>query len=110
MSATCRVCFAVWLLAVGMVPAAWGQPAGIFAGAGRDAQGGVLPGVTVTVSGGTVAPRVVVTTEQGAYSVTGLPPGSYNVEFELAGFVQREAGGGLVEQQNDDRCPGQQEG
>ena len=86
MSATCRVCFAVWLLAVGMVPAAWAQQTGILAGTVRDAQGGVLPGVTVTVSGGTVAPRVVVTTEQGAYSVTGLPPGSYNVEFELAGF------------------------
>ena len=86
MSATCRVCFAVWLLAVGVVPAAWAQQTGALAGTVRDAQGGVLPGVTVTVSSGTVAPRVVVTTDQGAYSVTGLPPGSYAVEFELAGF------------------------
>ena len=56
-----------------------------------DAQGGVLPGVTVTVrneANGYV--RSAVTNEQGLYSLPLLPPGIYEVSMELAGFASTQ--------------------
>ena len=52
-----------------------------------DTQGGVLPGVTVTVTNaesGTV--RTAVTEADGKYRVPGLAPGRYNLTAELPGF------------------------
>jgi len=52
-----------------------------------DAQGGVLPGVTVTVTNaesGTV--RTSVSEADGKYRVAGLNPGRYNITAELTGF------------------------
>src|SRR5262245_434274 len=53
-----------------------------------DAQGGVLPGVTITVrnaeSGVT---RTIVTEADGRYRLGGLPPGRYNLTAELQGFA-----------------------
>jgi len=52
-----------------------------------DTQGGVLPGVTLTVTNaesGTV--RTAVTEADGKYRVPGLAPGRYNVTAELPGF------------------------
>ena len=52
-----------------------------------DAQGGVLPGVTVTVTNaesGTV--RTSVSEADGKYRVPGLNPGRYNITAELTGF------------------------
>ena len=52
-----------------------------------DTQGGVLPGVTVTVTNPeTGLARSAVTSAEGFYTVPLLPPGSYQVTFELAGF------------------------
>jgi carboxypeptidase family protein/TonB-dependent receptor-like protein len=52
-----------------------------------DASGGVLPGVTVTLSSpALLEPRVAVTSETGTYELPGLPIGIYAVRFELAGF------------------------
>src|SRR4029434_5833389 len=51
----------------------------VIAGIVTDAQGGVLPGVTITVrnaeSGVT---RTIVTEADGRYRLGGLPPGRYN--------------------------------
>ena len=59
-----------------------------------DESGGVLPGVTVTVSGPAlqVKQMVDVTTARGEYRVTPLPIGTYTVDFTLSGFqtVRRE--------------------
>ena len=53
----------------------------------RDAQGGVLPGVTVTATGPTLlAPVVVVTDAAGYYRLNNLPPGTFAVTAELSGF------------------------
>jgi hypothetical protein len=71
---------------VALAAPALAQQTGAVGGTVRDAQGGVLPGVTVTASGGATAPRSAVSNEQGTYSITGLPPGTYSVVFELAGF------------------------
>jgi hypothetical protein len=57
----------------------------------RDASGGVIPGVTVTVTNrDTNATRVVVTDGQGFYSAAGLEPGRYTVVAELSGFTRIE--------------------
>src|SRR3712207_4851144 len=52
-----------------------------------DSDGGVLPGVTVTVTN--LEPgqeRVVVTDTQGRYTLPLLPPGQYRASAELPGF------------------------
>src|ERR1700712_1269806 len=59
-----------------------------------DASGGVLPGVTVTLSSpALLEPRVALTSETGTYEFSGLPIGTYAVRFELTGFgtVVRDA-------------------
>ena len=52
-----------------------------------DESGGLLPGVTVVVRNiDTGLAREVITDSDGRYIVPGLPPGSYEVRAELAGF------------------------
>src|SRR2546425_8694013 len=56
-----------------------------------DAQGGILPGVTITVTNaesGVV--RTIVTEENGRYRLGGIPPGRYNLKAELPGFATQE--------------------
>jgi hypothetical protein len=58
-----------------------------------DNTGAVLPGVTVTVSSpALIQPQVQVTGAEGDYRFLALPPGTYEVAFELTGFasVKRE--------------------
>jgi Carboxypeptidase regulatory-like domain len=86
MTAIRRVCVGVLMVVAGMVSAASAQQSGAVNGTVRDAQGGVLPGVTITAVSGTTAPRTAVSNEEGLYSLTGLPVGTYSVSFDLAGF------------------------
>jgi hypothetical protein len=59
-----------------------------------DAQGGVLPGVTVTISNvDTGDSRTVVTNESGLYRAPLLPLGTYRVSAELQGFRTYEQTG-----------------
>ncbi len=52
-----------------------------------DAQGGVLPGVTVTaVSPALIGTQTVVTEPNGSYRFATVPPGTYTLTFELSGF------------------------
>jgi hypothetical protein len=52
-----------------------------------DTSGGVLPGVTVTVTGPALQqPRVVVTGSSGTYQIPTVPNGTFTVTFELEGF------------------------
>ncbi|MCC7123621.1 MAG: TonB-dependent receptor [Acidobacteria bacterium] len=64
---------------------------GIISGTALDAQGGVLPGVSVTLrnqaSGIT---RTAVTEGDGSYRFPALPPGRYAVLAELSGFSSVE--------------------
>ena len=74
-------------------PAVAQQTEARIAGTISDQNGGVLPGVTVTVtSSATGAARTAVTDEQGRYTITNLPPGTYTVAAELSGFGAVEAG------------------
>jgi len=58
-----------------------------------DNTGAVLPGVTVTASGpALIQPQVQVTATDGSYRFLALPPGVYEIDFDLTGFqkVQRK--------------------
>ena len=62
-----------------------------------DAAGDMIPGVTVTIrSADTGLVRTAVTNESGEYLFVLLPPGSYTVEAELAGFKKVERPGVTV--------------
>ncbi len=61
---------------------------GVIAGTVRDAQSGVLPGVSLTlrnVESGVV--RTAVSEANGTYRLPGLPPGRYELTAELQGFA-----------------------
>ena len=52
-----------------------------------DNTGAVLPGVTVTASSpALIQPQVMVTGSDGDFRFIALPPGTYDINFELAGF------------------------
>src|SRR5579864_356832 len=56
-------------------------------GVAKDAQGAVLPGVTVTAnSPALIGTQSVVTEPNGTYRFPGLPSGTYSLKFELSGF------------------------
>jgi hypothetical protein len=87
--------------AVGVLVLSLTLPAAVFAqdfrgrinGTVADNTGAVLPGVTVTVaSTALIQPQVQVTGAAGDYRFLALPPGVYDVTFELSGFqtVKRE--------------------
>lgn len=81
----------VWLVIVataGFVEAQ--STSGTISGRVVDAQGGVLPGVTVSVESPNLqGVRTAVTTEGGDYVVPLLPSGAYDVSFELSGFERQ---------------------
>ena len=88
--------FRAVLLAAGIL-AAWAAPAhaqaiGSIFGKVTDASGGVLPGVTVTVTGPALQqPLVAVTSESGTYQFPSVPIGTFTVTFELASFKKARA-------------------
>jgi hypothetical protein len=75
-------------------PAAAQESRGSIAGRVADSSGGVLPGVTVTVvNNATNSTNVVVTSDNGVFTVPFLISGTYRVTVELPGFqsMVREA-------------------
>lgn len=67
------------------------QTTGSIRGEVTDPDGGVLPGVTVTVSGERGVERVVTTGPNGTYLVTSVPPGTYSMEAVLEGMGSQSA-------------------
>ena len=88
--------FVVWsLLAWGMVISAapaWAQGSGaVIIGTIVDAQGGVLPGVALTLRNiETGTTRTALSEADGKYRVAALPPGRYDLTAELSGFSNAE--------------------
>jgi len=75
------------VLTVMMTGVASAQATGSIFGKVTDASGGVLPGVTVTITGPALQqPLVGVTQESGAYQFPVVPIGTFSVTFELTGF------------------------
>jgi hypothetical protein len=76
----------VALFATGALASAQSQTGEIF-GKVTDGSGGVLPGVTVTVTGPVLLqPLTAVTGETGTFQFPRIEIGTYSVKFELAGF------------------------
>src|SRR5687767_11155373 len=87
------VCLALAMLLAAAAPAAAQDFRGRINGTVTDNTGAVLPGVTVTAtSPALIQPQVQVSGTDGSYRFLALPPGVYDVMFELAGFqgVKRE--------------------
>ena len=84
---TCRLL--VLLLALGAATTAWAQgERGVIAGTVADAQGGVLPGVSITVRNvDTGFTQTDVTSGEGQYRFGAVPLGRYELKAELAGFT-----------------------
>ncbi len=80
------------MLALAAAMPAWAQgggasSTGTIQGRVTDAQGAVLPGVTVTAtSPSLIGQQTTVSSETGNYRFPAVPPGTYTVAFELAGF------------------------
>ena len=65
---------------------------GTIQGRVTDAQGAVLPGVTVTAtSPALIGAQTAVTSETGNYRFPAVPPGELRLTFELAGFSTSSA-------------------
>ena len=76
----------VALFATSAIASAQSQTGEIF-GKVTDASGGVLPGVTVTLTGPSMLqPEVAVTSTTGTYQFPRIDIGVYNVKFEMTGF------------------------
>src|SRR5580704_3543485 len=77
--------FAFLLMSAGVF--AQGVQTGTIRGTVKDQQDLAVPGVTVTVSSPSLqGVRNVTTDAQGGYVFRNLPPGDYEVKFELSGF------------------------
>ncbi|MGE0309617.1 MAG: carboxypeptidase-like regulatory domain-containing protein, partial [Acidimicrobiia bacterium] len=80
------------VLAFAAAVPAWAQgggasSTGTIQGRITDAQGAVLPGVTVTAeSPSMLGQQTTVSSETGNYRFPAVPPGTYTVTYELAGF------------------------
>ncbi|PYR37132.1 MAG: hypothetical protein DMF93_18450 [Acidobacteria bacterium] len=85
------------LLALSAIPASAQTGDGSLRGYVRDQQGGVLPGVTVTVkSPDLLAPVSAVSDTAGYYRLNNLPPGQYTLTADLAGFAAYKREGILM--------------
>jgi hypothetical protein len=75
-------------LVVGLSGAQSAQtPSGEIVGKVTESTGGVLPGVTITVSGsGLAQPAIAVTGRDGAFRFTAVPAGSCEITAVIAGF------------------------
>src|SRR5262245_25143535 len=89
----CRLSTVVWAsaLVLGLMPGVARAQAGsatTIQGQITDANGGALPGVTVTLTGPAlqVPQMTTVSDERGEYRITPLPIGVYTLQFELSGF------------------------
>ena len=76
------------LMALIPIPVAAQEQTGSIQGELKDAQGAVMPGVTVeTKSRNQVSVNTTVTDTEGRYRFPALPPGVYDVTATLAGFT-----------------------
>jgi len=87
MRLTYRVAVGLAALLMLMPLTVFGGTTGNLTGTVTDGSGAALPGVTVSVSSPQLqGTRTAVTNESGEYHLQLLPPGTYRVEFALAGM------------------------
>jgi hypothetical protein len=82
-----RVCFVIAAVLALAATSVLAQTTGQVIGTVVDAQGGVLPGVTVTASSPQLqGTRTAITDGTGTFRFPTLPPGTYTIKANLAGF------------------------
>src|SRR4029079_6016582 len=82
-----RAALAICVLVAGSAAAAAQETRGTISGTVRDASGGVMPGVTITVQNVAMATEVTLTANAvGVYAAPYLIPGTYKITAALAGF------------------------
>jgi hypothetical protein len=84
----------VGLIGLSLASSAFGQGAGAsIEGVAKDQQGGVLPGVTVTMRNqDTGVTRTATTETDGRYRFLALSPGRYRLSAVLSGFTSKDVG------------------
>lgn len=83
---TSRVLVFAIVLVIVSAAAGFAQQTGNIRGRVTDNTGAIIPGVTVTLTEPTGTQQTAVTSETGSYVFPRLIPGTYKVQFELAGF------------------------
>jgi hypothetical protein len=92
---------AILMSHAGVWPARGQVISGTVEGRVKDAQGGMLPGVTVTaVNTATAAAFSTSTTSEGLYRIPYIPSGTYDARAELSGF-RGETKTGVIVRVND---------
>lgn len=61
---------------------------GVIRGTVKDSTGGVIPGATIVLTGSADQTRTTTTDESGAYSFTGVGPGTYKLQVTYTGLQQ----------------------
>jgi hypothetical protein len=93
MTSVCSTRYCVFLLLLLALPAHAQTATSEIAGTVRDATGGVLPGVKLTITHQSGQERQLTTDMSGAYLAPSLPVGEYTVKAELPSFkTQLRAG------------------
>ena len=80
-----RILILTLLLAAAARPLAAQSLSGTISGTVKDDQGGLLPGVSVTLQGKTGS-RATTSDATGSYRFPAVDPGAYSLVFELSGF------------------------
>jgi hypothetical protein len=79
------------LLLVLFTPALFGQASALLTGVVTDPSGGIVPGATITiVNTQTGAQRETVSNDSGAYTLSQIPPGTWQLTAKKAGFTSVE--------------------
>ncbi len=88
----------VALVVLGLLVPLWAQKrTGNIYGRVTDETGTPLPGVAVTISGEFIAPLTMITGSEGRFRFLSLPPGKYDLKFELPGFKTEVRKGIIVQ-------------
>lgn len=92
-----RFTFLVWSVVAffASVASAQGPLTGTLEGTARDPEGGVLPGVSVTLTSPVLVQGQArtMTDSRGVFRFPSLPPGVYQLEAELSGFKKLQVSG-----------------
>ena len=94
-SGSVRAALVLAMALAAAVPAAAQITTGTVVGTVQDAQGGVVPGVTVVLISQTRGTKMVpvVTNDQGSFTVPNVTPDTYTVEVSMSGFKTINRGG-----------------
>jgi hypothetical protein len=93
---TLRFLSAAFLMLLLVAPL-WAQSTATLQGTVTDAQGGTVPGASVTATNeATGVQRAVITDAAGHYQMAALPGGSYKLDARLTGFQPKVVNGVLL--------------